>query len=123
MGDLLDPNCPTRHLIDAIGDKWTSIIIVILDRAGPTRFNELARLANISFKVLTTTLRRLERDGFVSREVLPSRPPAVTYALTPLGESLLPVLAILRAWAEANVSTIVRSRAVADRTGAPPAIR
>lgn len=112
--DLFDPQCPTRQLVDAIGDKWTSILIVLLDRDGPTRFNELARRAHISFKVLTTSLRRLERDGLVSRMVEPTRPPSVTYALTPLGASLIPVLGAIRAWAESNVSSILEARSVHD---------
>ncbi len=114
--DLLDPLCPTRQVVDAIGDKWTSILIIFLDLLGPTRFNELARHAQISFKVLTAVLRRLERDGFVTRTVVPTRPPAVTYALTPLGISLLPVLATVRVWAEANVPKIAEARVKHDRS-------
>ncbi len=74
-GDLFDPECPARTVVAAIGDKWSAIIMLVLDEE-PMRFNELARTAKtISFKMLTQTLRRLERDGFVSRTVTTSRRP------------------------------------------------
>ncbi len=97
--------------MDAIGDKWTAIVLILLDRHGPTRFNELGRLApGISFKMLTQTLRRLERDGLVSRSVEPTRPPAVTYELTPLALDLVPLIEQIRSWAETHVAQIVAAR-------------
>ena len=114
-GDLFDPDCPTRHMLDAVGDKWTGIVVILL-ADGPCRFNELARIAEgISYKMLTQTLRRLERDGFATRTVEPTRPPSVTYALTPLGRDLLPVLQMLRTWAETHVGTILAARKRYDR--------
>jgi DNA-binding HxlR family transcriptional regulator len=111
-GDLLDQNCPTRLVLDSIGDMWTSMVVYLLARNGPMRFNVLARCATgISAKVLTQTLRRLERDGLVTRSVEPTRPPAVTYALTPLGATLSPVLEGIRQWAETNVPAILTHRA------------
>ena len=110
-GDLFDPLCPTRTVIDAIGDKWSTIVIVVLSRNGPTRFNELARTAKgISYKMLTQTLRRLERDGFITRTVEATRPPSVTYGLTPLAKDLVPLLEQIRSWAEVHVGEIVQSR-------------
>ena len=117
-GDLFDPDCPTRTVMEAIGDKWTGIVILLLDER-PLRFNELARTASgISFKMLTQTLRRLERDGFLSRTVTPSRPPAVTYALTTLGRNVVPVLDALRDWSELHVGAITKSRVIFDRDAA-----
>ena len=118
-GDLLDPLCPTRQIIDVIGDKWSSIVILLLDRGGPARFNGLARLAEgISFKMLTRTLRRLEREGFVTREIRQTRPIAVSYALTPLARGLVPILDALRTWAETHIGEVASARAAYDRDDA-----
>lgn len=114
-GDLFDPDCPTRTVIDLIGDKWTAIVVLLLDE-GPLRFNELSRVAEgISYKMLTQTLRRLERDGYITRTVTPTRPPAVTYALAPLGRSVVPVLDGLRAWSERHIGAIAHARTTFDR--------
>src|SRR6266852_2494302 len=105
--DVYDKNCPTRQVLDRIADKYTVLVIVFLqDR--PRRFSELQRMiTGISQKVLTQTLRSLERDGLLTRTVYAEVPPRVEYALTPLGETLIEPLATLRAWAEANIEAIV----------------
>jgi DNA-binding HxlR family transcriptional regulator len=78
-------DCPFRNVLDTIGDKWSFLVFAVLED-GPKRFNEIGRLVgDISQRVLTRTLRALERDGFVVRTVHPVSPPHVEYALTPLG--------------------------------------
>ncbi len=91
--------CPMRDVLDRIGDAWSLLVMLELMN-GPCRFNALARVIDgISRRMLTVTLRNLERDGLVSREVLPTSPPSVEYALTPLGWSLQSALVALRDWA------------------------
>ncbi|MFI0242636.1 winged helix-turn-helix transcriptional regulator [Streptomyces sp. NPDC016845] len=80
-------DCPSRPILDQIADKWSMMVMALLER--PTRFNELKRnLEGITQRVLTQTLRRLERNGMIKRTVLPTSPVGVEYSLTPLGESL-----------------------------------
>ncbi len=101
--DVFDPECPTRRLIDRVGDRWTILVFLALAEQS-LRFNELRRtLRNVSQKMLTQTLRHLEADGFVLRTVIATVPVTVSYELTPLGRSLLGVIEQLRAWAYANV--------------------
>jgi DNA-binding HxlR family transcriptional regulator len=105
--DPFEHDCPSRRLLDRIGDRWTVLIVVTLDD-GPQRFGALAaRVGGISQKMLTQTLRSLERDGFVTRTVYPEIPPRVEYDLTPLGRSLLQPLRALEEWAVANMSEVV----------------
>jgi DNA-binding HxlR family transcriptional regulator len=99
-------DCPSRRLLDRIGDRWTVLIVGALD-PGPQRFTALAaRVGGISQKMLTQTLRSLERDGFVTRTVYPEVPPRVEYELTPLGRSLQGPLRALEEWAVANMSEV-----------------
>jgi DNA-binding HxlR family transcriptional regulator len=110
------------QLLARVGDKWTVLVVGKLGD-GPTRFNSLRRrIGDISQKMLATTLRALERDGFVSRRVLPTNPPQVEYALTELGQSLLvPVVALVE-WTQANSERIEAARrAYADRERGPAA--
>ena len=105
--DPYEANCPSRRLLDRIGDRWTVLIVVALD-SGPQRFGALAaRVGGISQKMLTQTLRSLERDGFVTRTVYPEIPPRVEYELTTLGRSLLQPLRALEEWAVENMSEVV----------------
>lgn len=109
-GDAFDPECPTRVVLDRVGDKWTVLIIEILD-GGPKRFSEIrTAIGGITPKVLTSTLRSLVADGLVTREVFAEVPPRVEYALTDLGRSLQGPVAALRRWAELNVAAIEDSR-------------
>jgi len=113
-GDF-DPNCPVRGLLDQIGDKWTVLILMAL-AAAPQRFAAINRaIPDISKRMLTQTLRDLERNGLVSRAVFPTKPPSVEYSLTPLGESLLVPLSALCAWAEASHAQVREARAAYDR--------
>jgi DNA-binding HxlR family transcriptional regulator len=102
-----EQDCPSRRLLDRIGDRWTVLIVVALD-AGPLRFSALAaRVGGISQKMLTQTLRSLEHDGFVTRTLYPEIPPRVEYELTDLGRSLLGPLRALEEWAVENMSEVV----------------
>lgn len=109
-GNVFDPNCPSRMVFARIGDKWATLVIQVLSD-GPLRFSELrGRVQVVTPKVLTQTLRALERDGLVSRTIFAQVPPRVDYELTPLGRTLLEPLTVLRQWAENNVSTMLRAR-------------
>lgn len=107
----------SREIIGRIGDKWTLLIIYALGD-GPIRFSALQKkIGGISQKMLSQTLRELERDGLVRRTVLASSPPAVEYALEPLGNSLHKTVSAICAWANANVDEVERARAAfAERT-------
>jgi len=103
--------CPIREVLDQIGDKWSTLLILTLSQR-PHRFGELRRaVSDISQRMLTQTLRDLQRDGLVSRTVHPTVPPSVEYALTPLGQSLLDPLSHLIRWAEASRGAIRSARA------------
>ncbi|MFF5233461.1 winged helix-turn-helix transcriptional regulator [Dactylosporangium sp. NPDC000521] len=96
--------CPVTELLRRLGDKWTLVVLSLLARR-PFRFNELHRaVEGISQRMLTRTLRTLEADGLVEREVFATLPPSVEYRLTPLGASLLEPLSALAAWAVRNSS-------------------
>ncbi|MEV6757149.1 helix-turn-helix domain-containing protein [Streptomyces sp. NPDC051214] len=116
-GDLLDPLCPTRKLLDRIGTKWTSMVVKVLAETDPgeIRFAELRRrIPGISQKMLSVTLQSLVRDGLVARRVEPTVPPAVHYRLTALGLSLEEPLSALRVWAETHMPEIDRSNRLAE---------
>jgi DNA-binding HxlR family transcriptional regulator len=106
-----DSDCPaTREILSRVGDKW-SVFVVVLLGDGPKRFSEIKRtIGGISQRVLTVTLRSLERDGMVKRTVHPTNPPQVEYALTPLGRSLLKSVSSLALWAQGHKAAIGRAR-------------
>ena len=107
-------DCPTRQVMETVGDKWASLLVVAL-ADGSRRHSELRRVvAGVSQKMLTQTLRTLERDGLVTRTVTAAVPVRVDYALTDLGEDLLPVLRALKTWSETNIDGILRNRAEFD---------
>jgi DNA-binding HxlR family transcriptional regulator len=107
-------SCPTRQVMATVGDKWAALIVNAL-ADGPRRHGELrTTIAGSSQKMLTQTLRSLERDGIVSRTVTPSVPVRVDYELTDLGRDLLPLLAALKNWAEREFPRIERARAEYD---------
>ncbi|MGI5341681.1 winged helix-turn-helix transcriptional regulator [Streptomyces sp. CA-181903] len=108
--------CPARQLLDRIGDKWVSLVVNALAE-GPQRYSDLARrLVSVSQKMLTQTLRNLERDGLLTRTVTPAVPVRVDYALTPLGETLVPLMRAIKAWAESNMDDVLAARARFDGT-------
>ena len=107
--------CPSRQLLDRLSDKWVGLVICSLED-GSRRYSEIARdVAGVSQKMLTQTLRSLERDGLVEREVTPSVPVRVDYRLTALGRSLLPVMSAVHAWAERHMPEVNSAREVYDR--------
>jgi DNA-binding HxlR family transcriptional regulator len=111
--------CPSRKLLERISDKWVALILAALgsgpDCAGeprPMRYSELSRLlAGVSQKMLTQTLRSLERDGLVTRTVVPTVPVTVSYELTDLGLSLHEMMRGLKRWAESHMDEVLESRA------------
>jgi DNA-binding HxlR family transcriptional regulator len=106
----LNAACPIRDVLDRVGDKWSSLLLLSL-KEGPKRFGVLRReIGDISQRMLTETLRHLQRDGFISRRVIPATPPQVEYRLTPMGQSLQGELATLAAWAAAHHDTIRAAR-------------
>lgn len=108
------PDCPVRDVIDRVGDKWSTLLIAQL-AARPARFSALLRGTDgLSQRMLTRTLRLLERDGLVEREVAPTRPPQVTYSLTPLGTSLAAAVEPLVDWAVAHRNDIATARSRFD---------
>ena len=103
-------NCPVRDVLDKISGKWSTLMLLAL-ADGPMRFGQLRRLLpDISQRMLTQTLRDLQHDGYVHREVFPTQPPSVEYSLTPLGQSFLEPLQRLVDWATANHTAIRASR-------------
>lgn len=112
--DPYDPGCPSRQLVDRIGDRWTVLLIGALS-VGPARYGELAEsVAGISPRMLSQTLKALERDGLVAREAFAEIPPRVVYSLTPSGESLRPVLLAVENWAREHAQTVLDSREAHD---------
>ncbi len=102
--------CPSRVLFDQISDKWSMMVLTVLG-GGPTRFNAIKRrLEGVTQKSLTQCLRRLERNGLVARRVIPASPIAVEYALTPLGQSLLPPFKALYRWTLDSLPEVERAR-------------
>ena len=106
--------CPVRNVLDKIGDKWSMLLVMTL-AGGPRRFNELHReVPDISQKMLTQTLRDLQRDGLVGRQVFDTKPPSVEYRLTPLGHSLIVPFGQLIEWANRSFDKIDAARAAYD---------
>ena len=104
-------NCPVRNVIDRIGDKWSILILLVLEDGGVLRFNEIhTYVQGISQKMLAVTLKTLEADGLVNRTVYPQIPPKVEYELTSRGKSLLPHIHGLVNWAQSNIINIKESR-------------
>ena len=115
VADPYSERCPSRQVLDRIGDRWTVLLLGAL-AGGPMRFSELARrVSGVSQKMLTQTLRGLERDGLVTRSVQAAVPVRVDYALTPLGETLREPLAALERWAREHMGDVIESRERYDR--------
>lgn len=110
--------CPMREVLDLVGDSWSLLTIINL-QSGPRRFNVLRRMIEgISQRMLTVTLRSLERDGLVIRTVKPTSPPEVTYALTEMGHSIAVPVGALGEWAVANRDHLRNARKVFDEAKA-----
>ena len=132
--DAFLASCPSRQLLDRISDKWVALVLAALGGDGPRpgeggvgeprsmRYSELSRrLAGVSQKMLTQTLRSLERDGLLTRTVTPTVPVTVTYELTDLGLSLYNVMHGIKAWAEAHMDDVFANREKYDTLAAAPA--
>lgn len=103
--------CPVRNVLDRFGDKWSVLILLILNDNEVLRFNELNKIiGDISQKMLTVSLRTLEADGLVSRKIYPQIPPKVEYKLTDLGKTLLPHIDALTKWSVKYMPTVMENR-------------
>jgi DNA-binding HxlR family transcriptional regulator len=119
--DAFMAECPTRQLLETLSDKWMGLVLASLGK-GPMRHSELARkIAGVSQKMLTQTLRTLERDGMVTRTVTPTVPVRVDYELTPLGRDLAPVMVAIKTWAEAHMDEVRAAREAYDGVAGTPA--
>ena len=113
--DVYARNCPCREVLDLVASKWSALVIGALE-GGPMRFGALRRrIEGVTQKMLTQTLRELERDGLLDRTVYPTVPPAVEYALTALGRSVADPLAAIRDWSEQHLDQIKAAREDYDR--------
>jgi DNA-binding HxlR family transcriptional regulator len=109
-------NCRAREMLDRVGDRWTVYVISALGAGGTLRFSELLRRVDgVSQRMLTVTLRGLERDGLVTRTVYPQVPPRVEYALTPLGRTLRTLVRDLIDWSGAHLKEVDTARAEYDK--------
>lgn len=103
--------CPVRDVLARLGDKWSVLVLTTLKTNGKLRFSDIQRsIGDISQRMLTVTLRSMEADGIVHREIYAEVPPRVEYELTALGESLFPHLQVLVNWAAENIDTIMANR-------------
>lgn len=110
--------CPSRHLLARIGEKWTLMVVVALDGEA-VRFGALrSRIEEVSQKMLTQSLRNLERDGLVRREVFDEMPVRVEYTLTELGTTLVPLAKALKQWAEGSLKAVEESQVRYDEAAA-----
>ena len=103
--------CPIRNVVARFGDKWSLLVLLVIDGEGVVRFNELGRMIpNISTRVLSTTLKTLEADGLIDRKVYAQVPPKVEYTLTETGKSLIPLIMQLTEWAMNNMKNVMTHR-------------
>lgn len=104
--------CPIRNVVARFGDKWSLLVLLVIDGEGTVRFNELCRkIPDISTRVLSVTLKILEADGLINRKVYAQVPPKVEYTLTETGKSLVPLIMQLTEWAKANMKSVMSHRA------------
>lgn len=103
--------CPIRNVVARFGDKWSLLVLLVIDGEGVVRFNELGRMIpDISTRVLSTTLKTLESDGLIDRKVYAQVPPKVEYTLTETGKSLIPLIMQLTEWAMNNMKNVMTHR-------------
>lgn len=115
---VYNDECPTRQALDRIADKWSVLIIGMLEDK-PKRFSDLQRaIGGISQKMLTQTLRTLERDGLIKRTVYAQVPPRVDYELTPLGRTLIEPIRAIRVWAESHIKQVIAAQQTYDQQAA-----
>ena len=107
--------CPVRNVVARFGNKWALLVILVLSENEPIRYNELGRkIPDISSRVLSNTLRILEADGLVNRQIYQEVPPRVEYSLTETGRSLVPIIIKLTEWAQNNMKTIIEHRSKSE---------
>ncbi|WP_373230987.1 winged helix-turn-helix transcriptional regulator [Cohnella sp.] len=112
--DISISACTYSQVLEIVSNKWTALVIYALED-GTIRYGEVkSRIEGVSQKMLTQSLKQLERDGLVRREVTPSVPPIVEYSLTPLGETLIPCMKMLKVWASNHYSLVRKARAEYD---------
>ncbi len=109
--NLFDSRCPSREFLRVLGDRWTLIVVALLERGTQRNSDLLRQIDGISPKVLSTTLRRLEEYGLIARTVYAEIPPRVEYALTPLGQSLSAVIVAFDQWVETHTSDLQSAQA------------
>lgn len=113
--NIYDAACPTRLVLNRITDKWTVLVINSLAQ-GTKRFSTLQReIGGVSQKMLTQTLRGLERDGLVTRTIYPTVPPKVEYTLTQLGLTLLGLVDAIRVWSETHIEAVIEAQIIYDK--------
>jgi DNA-binding HxlR family transcriptional regulator len=113
--NVLSARCPSRKVFEMLADKWTLLVLAAISR-GVNRHNQLLReIGGISQKMLSQTLRTLQRDGIITRTVYPAVPPIVEYTITPLGDTLISTIRALGIWAETYFPEVERSRAIYDQ--------
>ena len=117
--DVMSAACPSRQVLGRVADKWTMLVLSALSAEEVLRFSELRRrIDGVTQKMLTQTLRGLERDGLVERTVYPTVPVTVEYRLTALGHSLAAAVSVIKAWAYENIEELERARDRYDRAAA-----
>ncbi len=115
MFDVMEDACPTRQILSRIADKWTMLVVLALG-SGTLRFSQLrSRIGGVTQKMLTQTLRGLERDGLISRKAHPTVPVTVEYTLTPLGHSLGEAVSVIRGWTYSHIAEIEQARRHFDK--------
>jgi DNA-binding HxlR family transcriptional regulator len=118
--DIFQANCLSRHVLQLIADQWTPLVIYALEE-GTMRFGQLLkRIDGISKKMLTQTLRTMERNGLVQRVVYPVVPPVVEYSLTPLGQTLREPMEVLRVWAYGHLQEVAHAQTTYDQRDHTP---
>ena len=116
--------CPIRNVVARFGDKWSLLVLLVIDGNGVVRFNELGRMIpDISTRVLSTTLKTLEADGLIGRKVYAQVPPKVEYRLTDTGRSLIPLIMQLTEWAQKNMKGVLAHRRRYASAGKRPSHR
>jgi DNA-binding HxlR family transcriptional regulator len=119
--NVYSADCPTRQILDRVGDKWAVLILLLL-REQPTRFNQLRRtIEGISQKMLSQVLKSLERDGLIRRRAIATVPVTVEYSITPLGATLAAAVDPLRDWAERHLKEVLVAQRRYDAQGKPEA--
>lgn len=112
--NVMTLGCPSRLIMQRLGDKWTPLVLLVL-QGQPQRFSHIReRIGGVTPKVLTQTLRTLERDGLLTRTIYPEVPPRVEYELTELGRSVLEPMEVLRLWSQVNAAKILEARKTYD---------